>query len=156
MPKTTQLRTYTVRDGLLDEWIERWRSDIVPLRLKLGFEIGGAWVNRERNQFVWLISYEGPETFVERNALYWASPERKAMGLDPDDYLLHTDDARVRHLTLALPPQHAARLFQAQGASATEDLLRQVAAEALGEAYFRDNGRRAHGLEVELTDLEHL
>jgi transcriptional regulator with XRE-family HTH domain len=67
-----------------------------------------------------------------------------------------TDDARVRILTLALPPQHAARLFEAQEAGATEDQLRQVAAEALGEVYFRDNGRRAHGLEVELTDLEHL
>ncbi|MFH8370647.1 telomere-protecting terminal protein Tpg [Streptomyces sp. NPDC018031] len=67
-----------------------------------------------------------------------------------------TDDARLRHLTLALPPQYAARLFQAQEAGATEDQLRQVAAEALGEVYFRDNGRRAHGLEVALTDLEHL
>ncbi|MFE1782043.1 NIPSNAP family protein [Streptomyces sp. NPDC059506] len=95
MPRTTQLRTYTVRDGLLDEWVERWRSDIVPLRLDLGFEIGGAWVDRERNQFVWLISYEGPETFAERNAMYWASPERKAMGLDPDDYLVRTDDRTV-------------------------------------------------------------
>ncbi|AGS66919.1 telomere-protecting terminal protein Tpg [Streptomyces collinus] len=64
-----------------------------------------------------------------------------------------TDDARVRHLTLALPPGHAARLFQAQEAGLTDDQLRQVAAEALGEVYFRDNGRRAHGLEVELTDL---
>lgn len=95
MPRTTQLRTYTVRDGLLDEWVERWRSDIVPLRLQLGFEIGGAWVDRERNQFVWLISYDGPETFEERNALYWESPERKAMDLDPDDYLLRTDDRTV-------------------------------------------------------------
>ncbi|GGW13907.1 hypothetical protein GCM10018980_14930 [Streptomyces capoamus] len=64
-----------------------------------------------------------------------------------------TDDARVRHLTLALPPHQAARLFQAQEAGAGEDRLRQVAAEALGEVYFRDNGRRAHGLEVELSDL---
>lgn len=64
-----------------------------------------------------------------------------------------TDDARVRHLTLALPPGHAARLFQAQEAGLTEDQLRQIAAEALGEVYFRDSGRRAHGLEVELTDL---
>ncbi|MET8964255.1 XRE family transcriptional regulator [Streptomyces sp. NPDC004074] len=64
-----------------------------------------------------------------------------------------TDDARVRHLTLALPPRHAASLFQAQEAGLTEDQLRQIAAEALGEVYFRDNGRRAHGLEVELTDL---
>nr|WP_235618304.1 hypothetical protein [Streptomyces sp. CB02400] len=67
-----------------------------------------------------------------------------------------TDDARVRHLTLVLPPQHAARLFQVQEAGATDDQLRQIAAETLGEVYFRDNGRRAHGLEVELTDLEHL
>ncbi|MFF7239960.1 telomere-protecting terminal protein Tpg [Streptomyces collinus] len=64
-----------------------------------------------------------------------------------------TDDARVRHLTLALPPGQAARLFQAQEAGLGDDQLRQVAAEALGEVYFRDNGRRAHGLEVELTDL---
>ncbi len=67
-----------------------------------------------------------------------------------------TDDARLRHLTLALPPHHAARLFDAREAGATEDQLRQIAAEALGEVYFRDSGRRAHGLEVEFTDLEHL
>lgn len=95
MARTTQLRTYTVRDGLLDEWAERWREEIVPLRLELGFDIGAAWVDREHNQFLWLISYEGPETFEERNALYWASPARKAMGLDPDDYLLHTEQRTV-------------------------------------------------------------
>ncbi|WFB11271.1 XRE family transcriptional regulator [Streptomyces sp. LX-29] len=67
-----------------------------------------------------------------------------------------TDDARLRHLTLALPPRHAARLFDAQEAGATEQHLQQIAAEALGEVYFRDDGRRAHGLEVELTDLEHV
>ncbi|MBP5859158.1 helix-turn-helix transcriptional regulator [Streptomyces scabiei] len=64
-----------------------------------------------------------------------------------------TDQARVRHLTLALPPHHAARLLQAQEAGVDEDQLRQLAAEALGEVYFRDNGRRAHGLEVKLTDV---
>ncbi|MGV9915548.1 telomere-protecting terminal protein Tpg [Streptomyces tendae] len=67
-----------------------------------------------------------------------------------------TDDARIRHLTLALPPHHAARLFDAQDAGASEQQLRGLAAEALGEVYFRDGGRRAAGLEVELTDIEHL
>ncbi|MGW6403375.1 NIPSNAP family protein [Streptomyces sp. NPDC055134] len=95
MPRTTQLRTYTVKEGLLDEWVARWRDEIVPLRLELGFEIGGAWVDRERNQFVWLIAYEGPELFAERNALYWASPQRKAMNLDPDDYLVSCGARKV-------------------------------------------------------------
>jgi hypothetical protein len=52
-------------------------------------------VDRERNQFVWLISYEGPEIFAERNALYWSSPEREAMGLNPDDYLVRTESRTV-------------------------------------------------------------
>ncbi|CAL9673833.1 hypothetical protein SUDANB176_07612 (plasmid) [Streptomyces sp. enrichment culture] len=67
-----------------------------------------------------------------------------------------TDDARLRHITLALPPQYAARLFDAKDAGASEQQLRGIAAEGLGEVYFRDGGRRAHGLEVEFTDVEHL
>ncbi|WP_043507580.1 telomere-protecting terminal protein Tpg [Streptomyces glaucescens] len=65
-----------------------------------------------------------------------------------------TDDARMRHLTIALPPSHAARLFDAQDVGAGEQQLRAIAAEGLGEMYFRDGGRRAHGLEVEFTDVE--
>ncbi|MGP4110128.1 NIPSNAP family protein [Streptomyces sp. 4N509B] len=91
MARTTQLRTYTVRHGMLDEWVDRWRAEIVPLRLELGFTIGGAWVDRERDQFIWLISYEGPGTFEEANAAYWSSPARDALGIDPADYLVHTD-----------------------------------------------------------------
>ncbi|MEU9356217.1 helix-turn-helix transcriptional regulator [Streptomyces griseoloalbus] len=67
-----------------------------------------------------------------------------------------TDDARLRHLTLALPPHHAARLFDAQDGGVSEQQLRALAAEALAEVYFRDGGRRATGLEVEFTDVEHV
>jgi hypothetical protein len=42
------------------------------------------------------------------------------------------------------------------GAGGGEQRLRDIAGEALGEVCFCDNGRRAHGLEVESTDLEHL
>ncbi|MGW1817250.1 NIPSNAP family protein [Streptomyces sp. NPDC002125] len=95
MAKTTQLRTYTVREGLLDEWAQRWKAEILPLRLESGFAIGGAWLDREHNRFVWLISYEGPETFAERNTMYWDSPARKSMDLDPDDYLVSTEERTV-------------------------------------------------------------
>lgn len=41
----------------------------------------------------------------------------------------------------------------AQDAGASEQQLRDIAAEGLGEVYFRDGGRRPHGLEVEFTDV---
>nr|WP_252991146.1 hypothetical protein [Streptomyces viridosporus] len=68
-----------------------------------------------------------------------------------------TDEDRVRHLTVALPPQHAARLFDAQEAGAGDRQLQEITAEALREVYFQDGGRRAGSLEeVRFTDIEHL
>ncbi|MFB6945406.1 MULTISPECIES: telomere-protecting terminal protein Tpg [unclassified Streptomyces] len=68
-----------------------------------------------------------------------------------------TDQDRMPHLTVALPPRHAARPFDAQEAGASDQQLREIAAEALKEVYFQDNGRRAGSLEeVRLTDVEHI
>lgn len=68
-----------------------------------------------------------------------------------------TDEDRLRHLTVALPPQYAARLFDAQEQGATDQRLREIAADALKEVYFQDSGRRAGQLEeVRFTDIEHL
>ncbi|MFF7859320.1 hypothetical protein [Streptomyces sp. NPDC007904] len=43
-----------------------------------------------------------------------------------------------------------------QDAGASEQQLRELTGQALGEVYFRDGGRRAHGLDVEFTDIEQL
>jgi transcriptional regulator with XRE-family HTH domain len=68
-----------------------------------------------------------------------------------------TDQDRIRHLTVALPPQYAARLFEAQEQGASDARLQEIAAEALKEVYFQDGGRRAGSLEeVRFTDVEHL
>ncbi|MFE4310402.1 telomere-protecting terminal protein Tpg [Streptomyces sp. NPDC056891] len=68
-----------------------------------------------------------------------------------------TDQDRIRHLTVALPPRYAARLFEAQEQGASDDRLREIAAEALKEVYFQDGGRRAGSLEeVRMLDVEHL
>lgn len=96
MTATTQVRTCTVREGLLDEWARRWKEEIVPLRLEYGFSLGGAWIDWEHNHFIWEISYAGPETFAERNRQYWASAKREAMSQDPKDYLVSTE---VREVT---------------------------------------------------------
>ncbi|MGC9479048.1 telomere-protecting terminal protein Tpg [Streptomyces sp. WG4] len=67
-----------------------------------------------------------------------------------------TDDARIRDITQALPPQFAERLFTAKEQGATEQQLQQIAAEGLAQMYFRANNSRAHGLGVEFTDVEHI
>ncbi|MFI8784423.1 telomere-protecting terminal protein Tpg [Streptomyces albidoflavus] len=67
-----------------------------------------------------------------------------------------TDDARIRDITQALPPQYADQLFTAREQGATEDQLRQIAADGLAQMYFRANNSRAHGLGVEFTDVERL
>ncbi|WP_444972092.1 telomere-protecting terminal protein Tpg, partial [Streptomyces lunaelactis] len=67
-----------------------------------------------------------------------------------------TDDGRLRLITQSLPPAYAARLFDAQAAGATEQQLRDIAAEGLQEIYFKDRGRRALDLQVEFTDRARL
>ncbi|MEE1790354.1 XRE family transcriptional regulator [Streptomyces sp. BE308] len=67
-----------------------------------------------------------------------------------------TDDGRIRLITQHLPPAYAARLFDAQSAGATEQQLRNIAAEGLQDQYFRDRGRRAEGLQVEFTDIDYV
>ena len=68
-----------------------------------------------------------------------------------------TDQDRIRHLTVALPPAYAARLFDARESGASDARLQEIAAEALKEGYFQDGGRRAGSLEeVRFTDIEHL
>ncbi|MBT2392159.1 MULTISPECIES: telomere-protecting terminal protein Tpg [Streptomyces] len=67
-----------------------------------------------------------------------------------------TDDSRIRLITQHLPPDYAARLFDAQAAGATEQQLQSIAAEGLQEQYFKDRGRRAQGLLVEFTDIDYV
>ncbi len=66
----TQLRRYTINRGKMDAFVE-------------------AWVVRERNEFVWLMSYDGDD-WEAKDKAYYASPERST--LDPAQFI-----ARVEH-----------------------------------------------------------
>lgn len=82
---TYQLRSYVVKSGEMDEWLTEWRSKVVPLRRKFGFEIVGAWVIDDASRFVWIVGYDGD--FVAQDEAYYASPERKAITPDPARHL---------------------------------------------------------------------
>ena len=63
-----------------------------------------------------------------------------------------SDDPRMRNLVQPLPPEYGRQLL----AAGTEADRRKVIADGLAEYYFRDRNSRAHGLGVELTDVENV
>lgn len=96
MTKTVQIRVYDIRPDRLDEWIEKFHEQIVPLRRELGFEIPGSYVDRERSQHIWVIAHDGDESaFEDANAAYWESPKRTELDVNPDDFLIDSETRTV-------------------------------------------------------------
>jgi hypothetical protein len=88
----SQLRLYTINKGKLDEFVNAWLKGVVPLRLKMGFTVDGAWTVKETNQFIWILSYDGPEDWQAKQDQYYNSPERKALDPDPAEYIARIEE----------------------------------------------------------------
>lgn len=67
-----------------------------------------------------------------------------------------SDDARVRDLSVAVSPSHAALILAAREEDATDADLHEAVAEAIADAYFRQGGGGRAGLEVKFMDVEWL
>ncbi|WP_394814136.1 telomere-protecting terminal protein Tpg [Streptomyces salyersiae] len=65
-----------------------------------------------------------------------------------------SEDPRVRWITQDLPGEVARELFAARDAGVGEQQQTVILARALGHAYFREWGRRAHGLHIAFSDVE--
>ncbi len=91
----TQLRIYTIRQGRMDEFVKVWQEGVVPLRLGQGFRVDGAWVARERSQFIWLLTYDGPEDWETVDKAYYNSPGRAALNPAPAEFIEAIDHTFV-------------------------------------------------------------
>lgn len=79
----TQIRIYTINQDRLDQFAKEWKANVFPLRIEHGFRIDSAWTIKETNQFVWVISYEGQESWEAKESAYYSSVNRKAMQPNP-------------------------------------------------------------------------
>lgn len=80
----TQLRDYRIADGGLEQFVEEWRTQLVPIRFGLGFTIGGAWTVKEDGRFLWLLTFPGDwDAFEDADREYHGSPQRAALEPDP-------------------------------------------------------------------------
>jgi len=80
----SQLRIYSIKDGLLDEFVDFWRAEIVPLRRRFGFEVDGAWADAESRTFAWVVSHAD---FERAGAEYYDSPDRRLLSRDPGEFI---------------------------------------------------------------------
>ncbi len=87
----SQLRIYTINRGKMDEFVKAWLAGVYPLRLRLGYTIPSAWVIKERNEFVWILSYDGPQDWQARESAYYGSPERAALNPDPAQFIAQAE-----------------------------------------------------------------
>jgi NIPSNAP len=87
-----QLRTYTMRPGKLDGFVELWRDHIAPLRRELGFEVAGGWRDDENGVFVWLVGHPAPDGWDAVEKGYYDDPRRSAIPQNPLDFVaeVHT------------------------------------------------------------------
>jgi hypothetical protein len=91
-----QLRIYKVKEGQMETFLGIFPA-VVEARRAVGFDVVGAWMIPEDDQFIWIVGAEdGVETTSER---YYASEQRRAIEPEPAK-LLESIDTRIM---VALP-----------------------------------------------------
>lgn len=90
-----QLRLYTIDKGRLDDFASAWRAGVYPLRLKMGYRIPFAAKIPETNQFIWLVAYDGAESWEKKEAAYYGSAERKLLSPDPAQWIARPEQLLV-------------------------------------------------------------
>lgn len=96
----TQLRIYVINRGKMDDFVAAWLAGVYPLRRQHGFDIPHVWINRERNEFVWVLTWDGPEPWEEKEATYYGSQERAAISPDPRQYIAQANEWFIDPVTL--------------------------------------------------------
>ena len=82
-----QLRDYQIAPGRLDDFVTAWEQGVLPLRRAAGFEVQ-AWTVPGESRFVWLLAYDGPDSFAAADEAYYAAPARTALDPDPAQWIV--------------------------------------------------------------------
>ena len=71
----SQLRTYTVNRGMMDQWVKLFAEQLVPMQEKHGIKIDGMWVNQDKDQFIWIRSFGDADDVKAKEAAFYGSSE---------------------------------------------------------------------------------
>ena len=82
-----QLRIYTINRGMMDSWLQLFNEHILPLHTRLRIPVLQSWVNADRTDFIWVRTFDKAEDIPIKEAEYFASPERVALGDRPTSHI---------------------------------------------------------------------
>jgi NIPSNAP len=86
-----QLRTYVLVPETAEEFVRQWERDLVPLRAATHFAVVGAWRAPERNEFTWLVRWDGAGSFEEGERAYYEARDKANLSWNPKDYIASMD-----------------------------------------------------------------
>ena len=71
----SQIRTYTINRGMMDQWVDLFNEKLVSIMNQYGISVDAAWVNEDKTLFVWIRSYADAEDIPVKEAAFYGSPE---------------------------------------------------------------------------------
>ena len=86
-----QVRLYTINRGMMESWLKLFNERLAPIHERYGMTIGGAWVHKQQNEFIWLRVFDTPEEEKEKMGAYTKLPERVAVGDLPAQHIAKTE-----------------------------------------------------------------
>ncbi len=78
---------FRITAGKMDEFLEAWQSGVVPLREQFGFQLHGAWVLADANEFVWILGHDSAGGYDAVDLAYYQSSARRNLQPDPAIYI---------------------------------------------------------------------
>ena len=88
---TYQLRIYTINLGMMDEWVVFFIKYLVPMLQNAGMQISGAWVNEDKNQFIWIRGFDDSLDLKATEAAFVAEVRKLPEELDPRKFFARMD-----------------------------------------------------------------
>ena len=94
-----EFRRFKIEDGQLDQFALEWQASVRPLREQYGFEIIGAWLLDETNEFVWVLGCTADDGFAAADERYYSSTDRTEIDPDPARLIERVEKSPARWLS---------------------------------------------------------
>jgi hypothetical protein len=106
-----EIRTYRVKPGMLDSYLELYNRQIVPNHRKYGITVLGAWADREKCEVTWIRTFASREERKAKLDVYEKTSDRDEV-FPVASYHMLGADVKILEDVLKPTPQPDASYFK--------------------------------------------